>query len=47
MEAVHTVNRDAVRNNIAYVLSDIFSAKHDCKINFRFEPKNANGRENV
>lgn len=39
--------REAIRSNMVRVLSDIFSAKHDCKITFRLEPRNQQGRKNA
>lgn len=53
MNAVDTIDRnivnddDAIRNNVARVLSDIFSNKHNCKVNFRFERRHPEGSENA
>jgi hypothetical protein len=47
MHAVSNAERDAVRSNIERVLSDIFSAKYDCKVNLRLVPRNPQGRESA
>lgn len=34
-----TIDKDALRERIERVLSEILSDKHDCKITLRFVPK--------
>lgn len=41
-----TIDKNALRERIEKVLSEILSDKHDCKVTLRFVPKNAQRSEN-
>ena len=47
MSAMDAIEREAIKSNIARVISDIYSARGEYTINYRFVPKDSLRRENA